>query len=82
MIMLLTCVQAVRIEAPALPDVNHRSTLMVLPSAETDRSIGRWVKSLFRVPRGPFTTTFLVLTVTVTPSGTVTVSLLRMVFMV
>ena len=80
MIMLLTCVHAVRIDAACLPEVNQRSTLTVFPSSRIWRSIGKCERSSCSSPRGPLTVTRLHLTVTVTPSGTVTFSDFRMVF--
>lgn len=80
MIMLLTCVHAVRIEAACFPDVNHRSTVTVLPSSDTERSIGRCERSWKSSPRGPLTVTCLHLTLHVTPSGTFTLSFFWMSF--
>ena len=77
---LETCEIAVWIDAACLPDVNHLSTLTVLPSAETLRSMGKWERSSSSEPRGPLTETFRHLTDTVTPSGTASVSDLRIVF--
>ena len=78
--MFSMCEEAERMEAAALPEVNHLSIVSVLPSSDSRMSSGRCERSLVSSPRGPLTTMTRHLTERVTPSGTVTEPERRIVF--
>ena len=82
-IMFSMCEHADWMEAPALPEVNQRSTWTMsspLSFLVTVMSSGRCVKSFLTSPRGPLTTTTRAFTVTLTPSGIGTSVCFNMVF--
>merc|ERR550514_1136397 len=79
---LLMWLQQVRSAESCFERPNHMVTRIFFPPSMSFKSTGRWVKSRFRVPYLPFTSTFREAMDTVTSFGTLMVMSLFKVFIV